>query len=44
MKVDEMTDKTFPGGRPTAFRKHIEWDVLSIRVKPASDYLHASSE
>jgi hypothetical protein len=48
-KVDEMTDlilldQIFPGGRPTASGKHIEWDVLFIRVKPASDYLHAGTE
>jgi hypothetical protein len=47
-KVDEMTDlvpldQTFPGGRPTASGKHIEWDVLFIRVKPAKDYLRAGS-
>lgn len=47
-KVDEMTDlvlldQTFPGGRPTASGKHIEWDVLFIRVKPANDYLRAGS-
>jgi len=47
-KVDEMTDlilldQTFPGGRPTASGKHIEWDVLFIRVKPTSDHLHAGS-
>jgi len=45
-KVDEMTDlilldQIFPGGRPTASGKHIGWDVLFIRVKPASDYQHA---
>src|ERR1041385_8643804 len=39
-KVDEMTDlilldQIFPGGRPTASGKHIEWDVLFIRVRPA---------
>src|SRR5579863_5466567 len=33
-KVDEMTDlilldQIFPGGRPTASGKHIEWDVRS---------------
>lgn len=41
MKVDEMADlqmldKTFPGGRPTASRKHLKWDTLFIRVKPVS--------
>jgi hypothetical protein len=39
-KVDEITDlvsldQTFPGGRPTVSGKHIRWDVLFIRVKPA---------
>jgi hypothetical protein len=48
-KVDEMTDlvlldQTFLGGRPTASGKHIQWDVLFIRVKPANDYLRAGSE
>ena len=45
-KVDEITDlelldQTFPGGRPTATGKHIKWDVLFIRVKPAKSQLHA---
>jgi hypothetical protein len=40
MKVNEMVDlevleKTFAGGRPTASGKHLRWDVLFIRVKPA---------
>jgi hypothetical protein len=40
MKVGEMADlqmlqKTFPGGRPTASGKHLKWDILFIRVKPA---------
>jgi hypothetical protein len=39
MKVDEMEDlklseKTFPGGRPTASGKHLRWDILFIRVQP----------
>ena len=43
-KVDEITDLevpdwTFPGGRPTATGKHIKWDVLFIRVKPAKRQL-----
>jgi len=47
-KVDEMTDlvlldQTFPGGRPTASGKHIQWDVLFIRVRPATGYLRAGS-
>lgn len=44
-KVDEITelellDQAFPGGRPTATGKHIKWDVLFIRVKPAKGQLH----
>jgi hypothetical protein len=40
MKVEEMADlqileKTFPGGRPTTSGKHLKWDILFIRVKPA---------
>ena len=47
-KVDEMADlilldETFPGGSPIASGKHIEWDGLFIRVKPAGDHLHAGS-
>jgi hypothetical protein len=41
MKTLEITDlalldQTFSGGRPTASGKHINWDVLFIRVKPAT--------
>src|SRR5215467_5061952 len=48
-KVDEMADlvlpdQTFPGGRPTTSSKHIQWGVLFIRVKPASDYQRAGSQ
>ncbi len=48
-KIDEMTDLTlldqaFPGGRPTASGKHIQWDVLFIRVEPANDHLMPTSE
>ena len=40
MKVNEMEnleplEKTFAGGRPTASGKHLTWDILFIRVKPA---------
>jgi hypothetical protein len=40
MKTDEIVDldlldQTFPGGRPTASGKHLKWDKLFIRVKPA---------
>lgn len=40
MKAAEITDldlldQTFPGGRPTAAGKHLKWDQLFIRVKPA---------
>jgi hypothetical protein len=38
----ELLDETFPGGRP-ASGKHVQWDVLFIRVKPANDYLRAGS-
>jgi hypothetical protein len=31
----EMSEKTFPGGRPTPSGKHLRWDILFIRVKPA---------
>jgi|SRR5215469_11560207 len=48
-KVDEMTDvllldQTFPGGRPTASGKHIKWEVLFIRVKPAKGHLHVTAK
>ena len=48
-KVDEMSDiilldQTFSGGRPTASGKHIEWEVLFLRVNPANDYLRAGSK
>lgn len=41
MKASEMIDldlldQTFPGGRPTPLGKHLKWDKLFIRVKPAS--------
>jgi hypothetical protein len=32
-----LLDSTFPGGRPTASGKHIKWDLLFIRVKPANE-------
>jgi hypothetical protein len=37
MKVDEMEDlevleTTFAGGRPTASGRHLQWDILFIRV------------
>jgi hypothetical protein len=40
MKVEEMahlemSEQTFPGGRPTSSGKHLSWDILFIRVKPA---------
>jgi hypothetical protein len=40
MRVNEMAnievlEKTFAGGRPTASGKHLRWDTLFIRVKPA---------
>jgi hypothetical protein len=39
-----LLDQTFPGGRPTASGKHIQWDVLFIRVKPTNHYSPAGSE
>ena len=43
MKVEEIQDVTildrsFPGGRPTATGKHMHWDQLFIRVKPAEGH------
>jgi hypothetical protein len=40
MKTDEideiqLLDQTFPGGRPTPSGRHVTWDKLFIRVKPA---------
>ena len=40
MKVDDMEDlhmleNTFAGGRPTASGRHLQWDILFIRVHPA---------
>ena len=40
MKVNEMVDlevleTTFAGGRSTPSGKHLRWDILFIRVKPA---------
>jgi len=32
----ESLDQIFPGGRPTASGKHLQWDQLFIRVKPAA--------
>jgi hypothetical protein len=42
MKTDEtdeiqLLDQTFPGGRPTPSGRHVKWDVLFIRVKPADE-------
>ena len=36
----ELLDRTFLGGRPTATGSHIKWDVLFIRVKPATHAAH----
>ncbi len=49
MKTDEIADldlldQTFPGGRPTASGKHLKWDNLFIRVKPANDHPPSGSE
>ena len=49
MKADEIAalellDQFFPGGRPTASGKHLKWNKLFIRVKPATDQLQAGAE
>ena len=49
MKVDEIADRelldqSFPGGRPTAAGRHLKWNTLFIRVKPATDHLNAGAE
>ena len=49
MKVNEIAelellDQFFPGGRPTASGKHLKWNKLFIRVKPATDHLQAGAE
>jgi hypothetical protein len=31
----ELLERRFPGGRPTPSGKHLKWDKLFIRVKPA---------
>jgi len=48
MKANEITDLEllddyFPGGRLMASGKHLKWDKLFIRVKPATDHPPASS-
>jgi len=45
MKVEEMADlemseKTSPGGRPNPSGKHLRWDILFIRVKPADRFFY----
>jgi hypothetical protein len=42
MKTDEIADLVLlgqisQGGRPTASGKHLKWDLLFIRVRPAAD-------
>lgn len=49
MKTDEISglrllDKTFAGGRPTSSGRHIKWDKLFIRVKPAGRLQRTTSE
>ena len=39
----ELLDQIFPGGRPTASGKHLKWNTLFIRVKPATDHNRAGS-
>ena len=48
MKANEIADlklldQIFPGGRPTASGKHLQWDQLFIRVKPA-DHRQAGAD
>jgi hypothetical protein len=48
IKTDEISDlawldETFPGGRPTSRGKHIQWEVLFIRVKPAGERKQATA-
>jgi hypothetical protein len=40
----ELLDQIFLGGRPTASEKHLKWDKLFVRVKPATDHRQADSE
>ena len=40
----ELLDQIFPGGRPTASGKHLKWDKLFIRVKPATDHRPAGAD
>lgn len=35
MEAIEMLEQTFPGGRPTSSGKHLQWDMLFIRVHAA---------
>jgi hypothetical protein len=39
----ELLDQNFVGGRPTASGKHLKWDKLFIRAKPANDHTEAGS-
>ena len=43
-EISELTllDETFRGGRPTSSGRHIKWEKLFIRVRPADD--QATSE
>ena len=34
MEALQMSEQTFPGGRPTSSGKHLRWDTLFIRVRP----------
>jgi hypothetical protein len=49
MKVDEiheiqLLDQTFPGGRATPSGRHLKWEKLFIRVKPAEEPEPAGTE
>ena len=39
----EVLDQNFAGGRPAASGKHLKWDKLFIRAKPAADRPQAGS-
>ena len=45
-EIDEiqLLDQTFPGGRPTPSGRHVKWDKLFIRVKPADEQQAAKQE
>ena len=40
----QLLDQTFPGGRPTPSGRHVKWEKLFIRVKPAGERQQAGAE